>query len=45
VGLLAGFSGSGYVWSVRPRIPVPVEWILDTEHGAALAKGAWWNLS
>jgi hypothetical protein len=25
IALLTGFSGQGYVWSARPREPVPVE--------------------
>jgi hypothetical protein len=25
VALLAGFSGEGYVWTIRPRIPAPIE--------------------
>jgi len=25
VVLLAGFSGQGYAWTIRPRIPAPIE--------------------
>ena len=25
VALLAGFSGQGYAWTIRPRIPAPIE--------------------
>ena len=30
VALLAGFSGQGYAWSVRPRIPIAIERAFDS---------------
>ena len=46
VALLAGFSGDGYAWSARPRIPVPVERVLDPRRwDPGLPEGAWWRLS
>jgi hypothetical protein len=43
--LLYGFAGSGYAWSARSRIPVPIERSIDSgadgrEH-TQLA--AWWR--
>ena len=44
VALLAGFSGTGYAWSARPRLPVPVERLLDPRRpDPALPEGAWWR--
>jgi len=46
VALLLGFSGEGYAWAARPRIPVPVERVIDTGLDAAdLPRTAWWRLS
>lgn len=46
VALLFGFSGEGYAWTARPRIPVPVERLLDDEHpDAGLPEGPWWRLT
>ena len=46
VTLLAGFSGDAYVWSARPRIPIPVERVLDSwQWGPGLPEGEWWSLS
>ena len=46
VAFLVGFSGDGYVWTVRPRIPVPVERLLDPDgHDPALPEAAWWQTS
>jgi len=43
VALLAGFSGTGYAWSARPRIPVPIERILPRGDGdRAVPPPAWW---
>jgi hypothetical protein len=25
IALLAGFSGQGYAWTMRPRLPIPIE--------------------
>jgi len=25
IALLAGFSGDGYAWTLRPRWPIPIE--------------------
>ncbi len=44
VALLAGFSGAGYAWSARPRLPVPIERLLDPRRpDPALPEGAWWR--
>jgi hypothetical protein len=46
VAFLLGFSGDGYVWTVRPRIPVPVERLMDPDrHDPALPEAAWWQTS
>jgi hypothetical protein len=47
IGLLAGFAGNGYVWTARPRLPVPIEWHLDpspARRGTVLT-GVWWQAS
>jgi hypothetical protein len=43
--LLAGLSGDGYAWSVRPRIPVAIERTLesDSPHGRRWAAADWWR--
>jgi hypothetical protein len=44
VAFLVGFSGNGYVWTVRPRIPVPVERLLDPRRpDPAIPEAAWWR--
>jgi hypothetical protein len=44
IALLAGFSGSGYAWSARPRIPVPIERVLPSGAGRRAIPGpAWWS--
>jgi len=44
IAFLVGFSGDSYVWAVRPRIPVPVERLLDPDrHDPALPEAAWWR--
>jgi hypothetical protein len=45
--LLAGFSRDGYVWTVRPRLPVPVARSLESGPGrrGILLTGAWWRSS
>jgi hypothetical protein len=46
VALLAGFSGDGYAWTARPRVPVPVERVLDPRRRErGLPEVAWWNLA
>lgn len=44
VALLLGLSGSGYVWSARPRPPVPMERRLTEAQlpGATLRTVRWW---
>jgi hypothetical protein len=47
IALLTGFSGQGYVWTARPRDPVPVERRIDRP---APARGIrltadWWRRS
>jgi hypothetical protein len=45
IALLTGFSGQGYVWSARPRDPVPMERRIDRpvhRRGIAL-EPAWWR--
>jgi hypothetical protein len=44
--MLVGFSGEGYAWTARPRIPVPVERLLDPERpDPDLPKAGWWMTS
>jgi hypothetical protein len=31
VALLAGFTRSDYAWSIRPRLPVPIERAIDPD--------------
>ena len=46
IGFLVGFSGDSYVWTVRPRIPIPVERLLDTaRRDPDLPEAAWWRTS
>ena len=46
VAFLVGFSGDGYVWTARPRIPVPVERLLDPRRpDPAIPEAAWWRTS
>ncbi|HEY5433938.1 MAG TPA: hypothetical protein VIK13_01780 [Candidatus Limnocylindrales bacterium] len=46
VALLAGFSGDGYAWTVHPRVPIPVERVLDPRRwDPGLPEVAWWRLS
>jgi hypothetical protein len=46
VAFLVGFSGTDYVWTLRPRIPIPVERLLDPDrHDPALPEPAWWLTS
>lgn len=46
VALLAGFSGDGYAWTVRPRVPIPMERVLDPRRwDPGLPEVAWWRLS
>ncbi|HXI46828.1 MAG TPA: hypothetical protein VNH13_11045 [Candidatus Acidoferrales bacterium] len=44
VALLLGLSGSGYVWTARPRPPVPIERRLSHEElrGATRRTVRWW---
>ena len=44
IALLYGFSGDGYAWTARPRIPVPIERPLDTNERrrGTVPTGAWW---
>ena len=44
VALLLGLSGSGYVWSARPRPPVPIERRLTEADlpGATRRTLRWW---
>jgi hypothetical protein len=44
--MLLGFSGDGYAWTAKPRIPVPVERLLDPERpDRGLPEGPWWELT
>ena len=46
VALLAGFGGSGYAWSARPRAAVPIERSLermrDGDRSALPTTAGWW---
>jgi hypothetical protein len=45
VAMLAGFSGSGYAWTARPRAAVPMVRVLDPRRPEpGLPEVAWWNL-
>ena len=46
IAVLVGFSGDGYVWAARPRIPVPVERLIDPDRARdeGLPEVAWWRL-
>ena len=42
--LLFGFSGNGYAWTARPRMPVPIERpVVLTESGRTRRTQAWWQ--
>jgi hypothetical protein len=45
IALLTGFSGQGYVWSARPRDPVPVERRIarHVPGGGMELAAAWWR--
>ena len=46
VDLLVGCSGQDDTWTARPRIPIPVERLLDPwRPDPGLPEGDWWNLS
>jgi hypothetical protein len=46
VALLAGFSGTGYAWSAKPREPIPVERVIDRlMPDPSLPERAWWRLT
>jgi hypothetical protein len=45
IALLFGFAGDGYAWTVRPRLPVPIERPIDdapARRGLHQA-GRWWH--
>jgi hypothetical protein len=44
IALLFGFAGDGYAWTVRPRIPVPIERQIDDSPARAglQQSGRWW---
>jgi len=47
IALLAGFSGDGYAWTAKPRIPAPVVRPLQPRGGrrALTPTGVWWQAS
>lgn len=46
VAFLVGFSGDGYVWTMRSRIPIPIERVLDDDrHDPDLPQAVWWRTS
>jgi hypothetical protein len=46
IALLRGFSGTGYAWTARPRLPVAIERQLEPATGdGAIPTGAWWLLA
>ena len=45
IALLFGFSGESYAWCARPRVPVPMERVLDDSPVADLPRTAWWGIS
>ena len=47
IALLFGFAGDGYAWTVRSRIPVPIERALDVpgEGRWISPTGDWWRIA
>lgn len=43
IALLAGFTGDGYAWTARPRLPVAILRSLDSAADGGVATTArWW---
>ncbi len=44
--LLYGFAGDGYAWTVRPKMPVPIERRLDADRipTGTVPTEAWWRV-
>jgi hypothetical protein len=46
IALLAGFSGDGFTWTIRPRIPTPIERPISPIPSAGLHPTVdWWRRS
>ena len=51
IALLFGFAGDGYAWTIRPRMPVPIERPIEDasqragflESGRWHTSGRWWH--
>jgi hypothetical protein len=45
IALLFGFAGDSYAWTVRPRMPVPIERPIDVEPArrGLRQSGRWWH--
>jgi hypothetical protein len=51
IALLFGFAGDGYAWTVRPRIPVPIERPIEDGSARLCSRrssewrmsGRWWQ--
>jgi hypothetical protein len=43
IALLAGFSGQGYAWTIRPRIPAPIERPITSGSSGLRPTVDWWR--
>jgi hypothetical protein len=43
IALLAGFSGQGYAWTIRPRIPAPIERPITAATSGLQPTVDWWR--
>ena len=43
IALLSGFASTGYTWTARPRLPVPIERPLEpASRDGTEPTSAWW---
>jgi hypothetical protein len=42
IALLFGFAGDGYAWTIRPRMPVPIERPIE-DAGRWHTSVRWWH--
>jgi hypothetical protein len=45
IALLFGFAGDGYAWTVRPRIPVPIERPIEDGPRPGSRRSGEWHMS
>ena len=45
IALLFGFAGDGYAWTIRPRMPIPIERPIEdgTARRGLHQSGRWWQ--